>query len=81
LAFTFRKLDSVSLVIHRFFIMKILLLRAECTISKFTIKIINIIISMDIETTFYEYLKKCIVSYKKDILEVDFIFYFAILEP
>ncbi len=31
---------------------------ARCTISKFTIKIINIIISMDIETTFYEYLKK-----------------------
>ncbi len=30
----------------------------RCTISKFTIKITNIMISMDIETTFYEYLKK-----------------------
>jgi len=32
-------------------------LRQIRTISKFTIKIINIMISMDIETTFYEYLK------------------------
>ena len=30
----------------------------KCIVSEFTIKIINIMISMDIETTFYGYLKK-----------------------
>jgi len=52
-------LDSVSCDIHRFFMTKNFykVLRQIRTISKFTIKIINIMISMDIETTFYERLK------------------------